>query len=382
MDSSQSRYALPSVGKFDQDFTIGIEEEYQIVDPVTRDLRSHVYSILEEGKRILGEQIKPEMHQSMIEIGTGVCVNIQEARADLFRLRKTISDLAASQGLKIVAASTHPFALWSEQKIFEHERYYKIVEDMQVLAQSLLIFGLHVHVCIEDREMAIHIMNAARYFLPHVLTLSTSSPFWTGRDTGLKSYRCELFKKFPRTDIPDYFGSYAEYENFVNLLIKTNCIDNAKRIWWDLRVHPVYPTLEYRICDLPTRPDDTLAIAALFQAITAKLYKLIKLNLGFRLYRRALIQENKWRAIRYGLDGRLIDFGKQIEVPVRDLIHELIEFVDDVVDELGSRDEINHIYDILERGTSADQQLKIYRETGDLKQVVDFLMEETMRGIQ
>jgi carboxylate-amine ligase len=214
-----------------------------------------------------------------------------------------------------------------------------------------------------------------------VLALSTSSPFWSGRDTGLKSYRSELFKKFPRTDIPDYFTSYSEYENFVNLLVKTNCIDNAKRIWWDLRVHPIYPTLEYRVCDIPTRADDTIAIAALFQAITAKLYKLIKLNLGFRLYRRALIQENKWRAIRYGLDGRLIDFGKQMEMPARDLIGELIGFVDDVVDELGSRDEINHLYDILGRGTSADQQIKIYRETGDLKQVVDFLIVETMRGI-
>lgn len=379
--SSQSPYSLPSLGKFDQDFTIGIEEEYQIVDPVTRDLRSHVYSILEEGKRILGEQVKPEMHQSMVEIGTGICANIKEARADLFRLRKTIAELAARQGLKIVAASTHPFALWTEQKIYDHERYYKIVEDMQVLAQSLLIFGMHVHVCIENREMAIHILNAARYFLPHVLALSTSSPFWTGRNTGLKSYRCELFKKFPRTDIPDYFPSYSEYENFVNLLIKTNCIDNAKRIWWDLRIHPVYPTLEYRICDLPTNPEDSLSIAALFQAITVKLYKLIKLNMGWRLYRRALIQENKWRAIRYGLDGHLIDFGKQEEVPARQLICELIEFVDDVVDELNCREEINHIYEILERGTSADQQLRVYRETGDLKAVVDFLIEETMRGI-
>ncbi len=382
MNSSKSPYALPSMGVFEQDFTIGIEEEYQIVDPVTRDLRSHVYAILEEGRRILGEQVKPEMHQSMVEIGTGVCHNIKEARADLFRLRKTMSDLAAHQGMKIVAASTHPFANWSDQKIYEDERYHKIVEDMQVLAQSLLIFGMHVHVCIEDRELAIHIMNAARYFLPHVLALSTSSPFWTGRNTGLKSYRCELFKKFPRTDIPDYFGSYSEYENFVKLLIKTKCIDNAKRIWWDMRVHPIYPTLEFRICDLPTRPDDTIAIAALFQAITVKLYKLLKLNMGWRLYRRALIQENKWRAIRYGLDGRLIDFGKQIEVPVQDLIRELIEFVDDVIDELGSRDEINHIYNMLERGTSADQQLRIYRETGDLNKVVDWLIEETMLGIE
>jgi carboxylate-amine ligase len=382
MDSEYNPYSLPRVGKFEQDFTIGIEEEYQIVDPETRDLRSRVSAMLEEGKLILGEQIKPEMHQSMVEIGTGVCRNVKEARTDLFRLRSTLSELAKKQGLRIVAASTHPFAQWTEQKIFEHERYMKIVEDMQVLAQSLLIFGMHVHVCVEEREMAVHIMNAARYFLPHVLTLSTSSPFWSGRDTGLKSYRSEIFKKFPRTDIPDYFQSYSEFENFVNLLVKTNCIENAKKIWWDMRIHPVYPTLEYRICDLPTRADDTLAIAALFQAITAKLYKLIKLNMGWRLYRRALIQENKWRAVRYGLDGKLIDFGKQTEVPARDLIRELVEFVDDVVDELGSRDEINHIHDILARGTSAHQQVRIYQQTGDLKQVVDFLIAETMRGIE
>lgn len=382
MNPIMTPYSMPSMGKFDQNFTIGIEEEYQIVDPETRDLRSHVSAMLKEGKLILGEQIKPEMHQSMVEIGTGVCRDIKEARTDLFRLRKVVSDLAAKQGLRIVAASTHPFAHWSEQKIFENERYIKIVEDMQVLAQSLLIFGLHVHVCIEDRETAIHIMNAARYFLPHMLALSTSSPFWSGVYTGLKSYRSEIFKKFPRTDIPDYFQSYGEYENFINLLVKTHCIENAKKIWWDVRLHPFYPTLEYRVCDIPTRADDTIAIAALFQAITAKLYKLIKLNLGFRLYRRALIQENKWRAIRYGLDGSLIDFGKQIEVPARDLIHELIGFVDDVVDELGSRDEINHIYEILNRGTSADHQIKIYKQTGDLKQVVDFLILETMHGIE
>jgi glutamate---cysteine ligase / carboxylate-amine ligase len=225
-------------------------------------------------------------------------------------------------------------------------------------------------------------MNAARYFLPHVLALSTSSPFWMNHETGLKSYRCEIFKKFPRTDIPDYFNSWGEYENYVNLLVKTKCIDNPKRIWWDLRVHPLYPTLEYRVCDIPTRAEDTVAIAALFQAITAKLYKLIKLNLGFRLYRRLLIQENKWRAVRYGLDGKLIDFGKQVEVPVKDLIHELIQFVDDVVDELGSRKEINHVYNILREGTSSDRQLRVYHETGDLRRVVDHVMEETMRDIR
>lgn len=362
-----------------QEFTVGIEEEFQIVDPETRDLKSHVSAILEEGRRLLGEQVKPELHQCMVEVGTGICRNVQEARADLFNLRRTINELARRQGLRFVAASTHPFAHWSGQKITDNERYYQIVEDHQVLSRSLLIFGLHVHVGVEDREMAIHLMNAARYFLPHVLTLSTSSPFWMGVQTGLKSYRSEIFKKFPRTDIPDYFNSWSEYENLVKLLIKTHCIDNARRIWWDMRVHPTYPTLEYRICDIPTRGEDTIAIAALFQAITAKLYKLIKLNLGFRLYRRLLIQENKWRAVRYGLEGKLIDFGKQEELPVPALINELIEFVDEVVDELGCRKEIEHIQNILRDGTSADRQLKVYRETGNLNAVVDHLIAETMQ---
>src|SRR5262245_4195619 len=365
-----------------QQFTIGIEEEFQIVDPETRDLRSHVSEILEQGRMLLGEQVKPEMHQCMIEVGTGICKNIHEARHDLFNLRRVISELANRQGLKIVAASTHPFAHWAGQKISDHDRYQKILEDMQVLSRSLLIFGLHVHVGMEDRETAIHIMNAARYFLPHILSLSTSSPFWMGWETGLKSYRCEIFKKFPRTDIPDYFPSWGEYQSFVDLLIKTGCIDNARRICWDLRVHPVYPTLEFRVCDIPTRANDTIAIAALIQAVTAKLYKLIKLNLGFRLYRRILIQENKWRAVRYGLDGKMIDFGKQTEVPTRDLIHELMAFVDDVVDDLGSRKEINHIYNILRDGTSSDRQLSVYHETGDLRRVVDHVMEETMRDVR
>jgi carboxylate-amine ligase len=363
------------------DFTLGIEEEFQIIDPETRELRSRITEMIEEGRMVLGEQVKPEMHQSMIEVGTGICQNIQEARADLVKLRRTIAALAAKKGLRIAAASTHPFSHWKDQKITPHARYEALVNEMQVLATSLLIFGLHVHVGIDDREAQIHLMNAARYFLPHVLALSTSSPFWMGVNTGLKSYRCEIFKKFPRTDIPDYFNSYSEYQSYVSLLIKTNCIDNAKKIWWDIRPHPFFPTLEYRICDMPSRVDEVIAIAALFQAITAKLYKLYRSNMGFRLYRRALIQENKWRAVRWGIDGKLIDFGKQKEVPVRDLIHELLEFVDDVVDELGSRKELEYVYKILETGTSADRQLRTYQATSDLKAVVDQLIVETMEGL-
>jgi carboxylate-amine ligase len=259
--------------------------------------------------------------------------------------------------------------------------YEALVDEMQFLAQSLLIFGMHVHVGIEDRESQIHIMNAARYFLPHVLALSTSSPFWMGTNTGLKSYRCEVFKKFPRTDIPDYFSSYSEYENYVTLLLKTGCIDKPKKIWWDIRPHPTFPTLEVRICDLPSRVDEVIALAALIQAIIAKLHKLYSKNLGFRLYRRALIQENKWRAVRWGLDGKLIDFGKQKEVPVKDLIYELLEFVDDVVDDMGSRKEIEYVHTIMANGTSADRQLATYARTGDLKDVVDQLIAETMEGV-
>ena len=365
---------------FDQ-FTLGIEEEFQIVDPHTRELRSHVSEILDEGRMLLGEQIKPEMIQSQIEVGTGVCKNIHEARADITRLRSVISTLARKNGLQIVAASTHPISRWQDQKIFDDDRYELLVQELQTVARSLLIFGVHVHVGVADRERQLHIMNASRYFLPHVLALSTSSPFWMGHNTGLKSYRSEIFKQFPRTDIPDHFDSYPAFERYVDLLIKTGCINDGKKIWWDCRPHPYFPTLEFRICDIPTRVDDTIAIAALFQAIVAKLYKLMDSNLGFRLYRRMLIQENKWRAVRYGLDGKLIDFGQNKEVPVKDLIRELLDFVDDVVDELDSRKEIEHIHTILDRGTSADEQLRVYNETHDLKAVVDRLIDLTMESV-
>jgi carboxylate-amine ligase len=365
-----------------EQFTLGIEEEFQIVDPTTRELKSHVSEILEEGKLILGEKLKPEMIQSMIEVGTGICHNIQEAREDISRLRCIISMLARKKGMEIVAASTHPFSHWGDQKIFDDERYAFLVEELQMVARSLLIFGLHVHVGIEDKDRQVHLMNAARYFLPHVLALTTSSPFWLGHNTGLKSYRSEVFKKFPRTDIPDHFDSAASYQSYVDLLVKMNCIDNAKKIYWDIRPHPFFPTLEFRICDIPTRVDDTIAVAALFQAIIAKLNIMMDKNWGFRLYRRMYIQENKWRAVRWGLDGKLLDLGKQKEVPARDLIRELLDFIDDVIDDLGSRKEIEHIHTILERGTSADLQLKVWEENNrDFKPVVDMLIKNTLENV-
>jgi carboxylate-amine ligase len=224
-------------------------------------------------------------------------------------------------------------------------------------------------------------MNAARYFLPHIFALSTNSPFWLGRNTGFKSYRSKVFDRFPRTGIPDYFGSIAEYDNYVKLLVKTKCIDDAKKIWWDIRAHPYFNTLEFRICDIPMRVDETICLAAIMQAVVAKLHKLIKQNLGFRIYRRALIAENKWRASRYGISGKLIDFGKQEEVEFKKLIGELLEFIDDVVDGLGSREEIQYVYKILENGTGADRQLKVYEQSNDTKAVVDYIIEETHVGL-
>jgi glutamate---cysteine ligase / carboxylate-amine ligase len=363
-------------------FTIGIEEEYQTIDPETRDLRSHIQvELLEKGKLILQEKVKAELHQSVVEVGTGVCRNIKEAKAEVKSLRRNILKLASENGLRVASVATHPFSDWRTQQIHPDERYKNIVEDMQLVARANLIFGLHVHVGIDDRETAIHMMNHARYFLPHILALSTNSPFWLGMNTGLKSYRCKVFDKFPRTNIPDYFPSWGEYENFIKLLIKTNCIDNAKKIWWDIRPHPFFNTIEFRVCDIPMRADETIALAALIQATVAKLYKLYTANQGFRLYRRALIMENKWRAARYGLDGKLIDFGKQKEVPERDLIGEYLEFVDDVVDELGSREELNYIHQILEQGSGADRQLRVFQQTGDLKKVVDYIIEETEAGL-
>jgi carboxylate-amine ligase len=363
-------------------FTIGIEEEYQTIDPETRDLRSHIQvELLEKGKIALQERVKAELHQSVVEVGTGVCKNIKEAKAEVKELRRNIIKLAGENGLRLASVATHPFADWRVQEIYPDDRYKNIVEDMQLVARANLIFGLHVHIGIDDRETAIHMMNHARYFLPHILALSTNSPFWLGMNTGLKSYRCKVFDKFPRTNIPDYFPSWGEYENFIKLLIKTNCIDNAKKIWWDIRPHPFFNTIEFRVCDIPMRADETIALAALIQATIAKLYKLYSANQGFRLYRRALIMENKWRAARYGLDGKLIDFGKQKEVPARDLVHEYLDFVDDVLDELDSREEINYIHNILERGSGADRQLRVFRETGDLKKVVDYIIEETEAGL-
>ncbi len=363
-------------------FSLGIEEEYQTIDPETFDLRSHINTeFIAKGKRQLNEKVKAEMHQAVIEVGTGVCRTIKEAREDVVHLRRQMIDLARESGLLLAAGATHPFADWREQEIYPDQRYLQVLQDMQLVARANLIFGLHVHVGIEDRETTIHLMNQMRYFLPHLLALSSNSPFWLGMNTGLKSYRCKVFDKFPRTNIPDTFQSWADFDGFVNLLVRTGCIDNAKKIWWDVRPHPFFSTLEVRICDIPLRVDETLAIAALIQATLAKLYILHARNQSYRVYSRALIMENKWRAARYGLDGKLIDFGRESEVPVRELVLEYLDFVDEVVDELDSRREIDYVRTMLEQGSGADRQLRVHEQTGDMRRVVEYMVQETKEGV-
>ncbi len=382
MSAASARPAGGPARRQDRLFTLGIEEEFQIVDPETRELRSHIEQIMEDGRMILRERVKAEMHQSTVEVGTEICRSVADARAAVTELRSGLWRLAQKRGLTIAASGTHPFSHWIDQKITKGERYKGLVEDMQQIARANLIFGLHVHVGIPDRETAIQVMNMARYFLPHLFALSTNSPFWNGRNTGFKSYRVKVFERFPRTGIPDTFESLAEYNDYLALLVKTGCIDNAKKIWWDIRLHPFFDTLEFRVCDIPMRVDETIALAGLMQALVCKLHKLLKQNMTWRLYRRRLIDENRWRASRYGISGKLIDFGKQVEVDTPRLILELLEFVDRELDEFGSRREVDHVREILKNGTGADRQLEVWARTRDIRSVVDYIVAETTAGLK
>ena len=362
-------------------FTVGIEEEFQVIDPESRDLRSSVTEILAQGSPVLKEQLKKEMFQAMVEVGTEICDDVEQARAEVIHLRRVVSDLAVAAGGRLVASGTHPFGNWQTMDITEDERYAYLTEQLQEIARSIAVYGLHVHVGVDDRDHSIELMNEARYFLPHILALSVNSPFWEGRDTGIKSYRSVIWGRMPRSGIPDSFRSWDEYRAFVDMLIATHSIDEPKKIWWDIRPHPTFNTLEFRVCDMPTRVDETVAFAALFQGVVAKLSRLRARNLGFRMYQRSLIAENRWRAMRFGIDGNLIDFGKGCEVPMRELGEELLEFIDDVIDDLGSRQAIETVHHILRNGTGADRQRAVFARTNDLRAVVDYLAEETMRGV-
>ncbi len=363
-----------------EDLTIGIEEEYQIVDPKTGELTSFISEFLEQGAVVFRDQVKPELLQSQVEVGSKICQDIREAREELTRLRRVVAEIADKNNRKILAAGTHPFSRWQDQIITDKDRYKALVASMQYIARRLLIFGMHLHVAIPDRQLRIDVMNQLAYFMPHILCLSTSSPFWLGNNTGLKSYRSVVFQDLPRTGLPEYFNTAGEYDQYVNTLIKTGCIDEATKIWWDIRPHPKFPTLEIRICDCMTKIDDVIAVAAMLQALVAKLIQLRVNNQSWRIYRRALLRENKWRAMKDGVEGRLLDLGKEQEVPVCDLVEEMIQLVQDTAEQLGTREEIERLREICKDGTSADRQIRKFKETNDLKAVVAMLAEETVQG--
>ena len=364
-------------------FTLGIEEEFQLVNRKSGELCSCAQSILDKSTPIFEEQIKPEMLQSTIEYVSSVLPDIGAARMELHSSRAILSRLVAEEGLALVSAGTHPSSSWREQTRTEHERYEDLEEEYQDVGRSILIFGLHVHVAIESKELSIKVMNQVRTWLPHILALSSNSPFWGGRMTGIKSYRSVVWKRFPRSGMPEVFESRVHFDRFVQDLVDAKCIDNGKKIWWDIRPHPFFDTIEFRICDMPATIEDTLAIAAFCQALVAKLTRLDERGESAPILGRDYIEENKWRAMRYGLDAEVVDFVGRRRVSMRDSIRETLDFVDDVVDELGSRREMNYIRALLDdpRGTGADRQMAIYRETNDLQAVNKFLIEQTLRDV-
>lgn len=365
-------------------FTLGIEEEFQLVDPQSGKLCSCAQSILEKGAPIFEEHIKPEMLQSTLEFVSDILPDIASARRELYAARTLLAQLLRKEGLVLVSAGTHPISSWQEQERTQRGRYDELEEEYQDVGRSILIFGMHVHVAIDSKELAIKVMNQVRTWLPHLLALSSNSPCWDGRMTGLKSYRSVIWKHFPRSGMPDVFTSWSHFDGFVQNLVEAKCIDNGKKIWWDIRPHPFFDTVEFRICDMPGTIEDTLALAALCQALVAKLVQLHERDADVPILARDYIDENKWRAMRYGLDAEVADFVGHRQLPMRAAIHELLDFVADVVDELGSQREMKYLRALVDdpRGTGADRQIAIYKETGDLHRVSQFLIEQTMQGVQ
>ena len=364
-------------------FTLGIEEEFQLVDRQTGQLANRIVPVMEKGAVVFGEQIKPEMLQPTVELISEVYPDIAAARTGTERLRGLLGQLVASEGLALVSAGTHPSAHWADQLVSPNPRYVELQEEYQDVGRSILIFGLHVHVGVQDREISVALMNQLRTWLPHLLALTANSPFWLGRLTGLKCYRGIVWRRFPRSGTPDTFPSWRDFDHYVQTLVASGCIDNAKRIWWDIRPHPFFGTVEFRACDMPATLDDVMGIVALCQSLVAKLYWLYKHNMSVPILPRNLIEENKWLALRYGLDAEIVDFMQQRRLKMRAAIHELLDFVNDVIDDLGTRRDITYLRSLVDspHGTGADRQIAIYHKTGSIREVMSLLMEQTMRGV-
>ncbi len=365
-------------------YTIGIEEEYQIVDRNTGQLRSQIVPILKKGAPFFGEQIKPEMLQPTVELISKVYPNIMVARSETRRLRAKLACLLAEEGLALISAGTNPGSLWMDQLTTPNPRYDELLEEFQDVARSILIFGLHIHIAVENNDVALTLMNQLRTWLPHLLALSSNSPFWLGRLTGLKTYRTIVWKRFPRSGLPDTFQTWSDFDHYVQTLIKTGCIDNGKKIWWDIRPHPFFGTVEFRIFDMPLTLNDVIGIAAVCQSLVAKLSWLNKHGRETYVVPRYLLEENKWRVARYGLDAEIVDFERESILSLRDSLHELLNMVDDVADDLGTRPDLNYIRQLVDdpRGTGADRQIALYKKTGSIHAVSQYLLQQTMEGIQ
>jgi glutamate---cysteine ligase / carboxylate-amine ligase len=367
-------------------FTIGVEEEYLLVDRASRDLAAEPPAgMLTECQKLLEGQVSPEFLRAQIEIGTRVCRSMAEVREDLARLRRAVAEVADRYGLAPIAASTHPFARSGLQRHTDKERYNTLAREIQAPARRLVICGMHVHIGIEDPDLRIDLMNQAAYFLPHLLALSTSSPFWEGEDTGLKSYRIAVFDELPRTGLPEQFESFGEFERHLAVLVHAGLIEDGTKLWWDLRPSVRFPTLEMRITDVCPRLDDAVAIAAICRCLLRMLYRLRRGNQRWRRYAAMLVNENRWRAQRYGFDEGLVDFGKGAIVPYRDLLEEILALLAEDAAHFGCLGEIEAARGILERGTSAHRQLATYRAAlgrgaareEALRAVVDELIVET-----
>lgn len=371
-------------------FTLGIEEEYLLVDRDSRDLvKERPGAMMAELERLLPNRVVPEFLNSQIEIGTQVCRNIAEAREELKHLRGTVARVAEQHGLGLIAASTHPLANWVEQTHTDKDRYNVLAHDLQDVARRLLICGMHVHVGIDDNDLRVDLMSQVSYFLPHLLALSTSSPFWNGKHTGLKSYRIAVFDELPRTGPAEQFDSYAEYERHVAILMDAGLIEEPSKIWWDIRPSARFPTLEMRIADIPTRVEDTLCIAAIYQCLLRMLYRLRRSNQRWRRYRSMLTSENRWRAQRYGTDEGLVDFGRSEIVPYGDLLDEILSLIAEDAAALDCTAEVARARQILTAGTSAHRQVAVWQQAREqgldqdaaLRQVVDALMAETISDL-
>ena len=371
-------------------FTLGVEEEYLLVDLKTRDLVSDPpASLMEECAKLLGEHVSPELMRAQIEVGTIVCSNVKHARDEIKKLRSTIAEVSGKYGYAPIAASTHPFAKWLEQKQTEKARYSALTQEMQAAARRLLICGMHVHVGIEDPELRIDLMNQMTYFLPHILALSTSSPFWEGENTGLKSYRLTVFDALPRTGLPEQFASFGEYERHIQVLVNAGLVEDASMIWWDLRPSARFPTLETRIMDVSTNVNHAVSLVALNVCLMRMLFRARQKNQRWRLYAKMLIDENRWRAMRYSYEEGLIDLARGEVVPYAELLDELIEFMREDSEALDCTEEIEGLRDILDHGTSAHKQLEVYEKScaegvdhdQAVVNVVDWLIEETVRDL-